>query len=459
MKNGNAIEVLKVNKKFKVYFDKGRSLKEKVLFRNRNRYEVRWVLKEISFEVKKGEAIGLIGQNGCGKSTTLKLLTRIMYPDEGSIEMKGRVSSLIELGAGFHPDMSGRENIYTNASIFGLTRKEIDARMKDIVEFSELDEFLDNPVRTYSSGMYMRLAFSVAINVDADILLIDEILAVGDANFQAKCLNKLREIKSKGTTIVIVSHSMSQIEQICDRCIWIKDGQLYKDDVPSEVVYQYLDYMGDLNRDFHKTLTNDVAIEDSLINDEQSKQIEKEQLTENQEDLSDVADSQNEIIDKTCEEQLVVLPEQGKQNKVSLLEKEVNQIVVIEQVDMLHQNEEVGINFKTGEKVILRIKYTAKPEHLDRPIIGLKLYRNDNVNSFGTNTQNEHVQVKLQKNGYIYCYIEKLNLIAGEYILDVAIRSQQMFAYDYKSHATQFVVYNSIYEEGIVHLDHIWDFK
>ena len=198
MKSENAIEVKNLKKMFKVYYDKGSQLKEKILFRNRNRYEERWVLNGISFEVKKGEAIGLIGHNGCGKSTTLKLLSKIIYPDSGSVEMKGRVSCLIELGAGFHPDMSGRENIYTNAAIFGLGKKEIDKRIDDIIAFSELEEFIDNPVRTYSSGMYMRLAFSVAINVDADILLIDEILAVGDVAFQAKCFNKLREIKAKG---------------------------------------------------------------------------------------------------------------------------------------------------------------------------------------------------------------------------------------------------------------------
>ena len=187
LNNENSIEVRNVSKSFKVYFDKGNELKEKMLFWKRNRYENRVVLNNISFTVKKGEAVGLIGRNGCGKSTTLKLLTKIIYPDSGSIEMCGRVSSLLELGAGFHPDMSGRENIYTNAAIFGLTKKEIDERLEDIIEFSELQQFIDNPVRTYSSGMYMRLAFSVAINVNADILLIDEILAVGDANFQAKC--------------------------------------------------------------------------------------------------------------------------------------------------------------------------------------------------------------------------------------------------------------------------------
>ncbi|MBR1738166.1 MAG: ABC transporter ATP-binding protein, partial [Firmicutes bacterium] len=240
----NAIEVRDLKKKFKVFYDKGTSLKERILFRKRNRYEERWVLNGISFDVKKGEAIGLVGHNGCGKSTTLKLLTRIIYPDEGSIKIKGRVSSMIELGAGFHPDMSGRENIYIYASIFGLTKKEIDERMDDIIEFSELEEFLDNPVRTYSSGMYTRLAFSVAINVKADVLLIDEILAVGDANFQAKCFNKLREIKASGTTIVIVSHALSQIEQICERSIWIQDGRIKAEGTPREVHPQYMAFMG-----------------------------------------------------------------------------------------------------------------------------------------------------------------------------------------------------------------------
>ena len=195
MQPENAIEVRDLTKKFKVYMDKGSQLKERVLFRKRNRYEERWVLNGISFNVRKGEAVGLIGHNGCGKSTTLKLLTKIIYPDSGTVEMNGRVSSLIELGAGFHPDMSGRENIYTNASIFGLSKKEIDARVDEIIAFSELEDYIDNPVRTYSSGMYMRLAFSVAINVDADILLIDEILAVGDAHFQEKCFEKMQEIK------------------------------------------------------------------------------------------------------------------------------------------------------------------------------------------------------------------------------------------------------------------------
>jgi len=238
-----SIIVDNVSKSFKIYTDKGRTLKEQTLFKKRRTFEKREVLKGISFRIKKGQAVGIIGHNGCGKSTTLKLLTKIMYPDSGSIMMKGRVSSLIELGAGFHPDMSGRDNIYINASIFGLTRKEIDAKYEKIVAFSELEEFIDNPVRTYSSGMYMRLAFAVAINVEADILLIDEILAVGDIAFQEKCFQKLLEIKKNGTTIVIVSHSLSQIEKVCERTIWLHQGVVYKEGIPQEVNGQYLEYM------------------------------------------------------------------------------------------------------------------------------------------------------------------------------------------------------------------------
>ena len=267
-----------------MFLDKGYTLKELTLFSKRRKYEEREVLKGISFEVKKGEAIGLIGHNGCGKSTTLKLLTKIMYPDSGTIEMKGRVSSLIELGAGFHPDMSGRQNIYTNASIFGLTRKEIDQRMDDIIAFSELEEFIDNPIRTYSSGMYMRLAFSVAINVDADILLIDEILAVGDANFQAKCFNKLREIKAEGTTIVIVSHALGQIEQICDRSIWIHDGLIRAEGKVYDVHAGYLKYMSE-------------KLQDTLENHSSTlEEIEKEQDEKGTCDNTEIEIEQQEVM-------------------------------------------------------------------------------------------------------------------------------------------------------------------
>ena len=230
-----------VCKTFNVYLDKANTIKEKLLFLfSRNRKEKRVVLEGISAKIKKGEVVALIGTNGSGKSTLLKLMTKIIYPNKGKIETKGKLTSLLELGAGFHPDFSGRENIYFNASIFGLTKKEIDKRLDDIIAFSELEHFIDNPVRTYSSGMYMRLAFSVAINVDADILLIDEILSVGDEHFQNKCFEKMLELKNEGKTMVFVTHSMDSVRRLCDRTIWLSNGKIKMDGNTEEVVKEYI---------------------------------------------------------------------------------------------------------------------------------------------------------------------------------------------------------------------------
>ncbi len=230
-----------VYKTFNVYLDKANTIKEKLLFfKSRNRKEKREVLKGINLKIKQGEVVALIGTNGSGKSTLLKLMTKIIYPNKGKIYTEGKLTSLLELGAGFHPDFSGRENIYFNASIFGLTKKEIDERLEDIIEFSELRPFIDNPVRTYSSGMYMRLAFSVAINVDADILLIDEILSVGDEHFQNKCFDKMRELKAKGKTMVFVTHSMQSVRNLCDRAVWLCNGEIKMDGETNTVVDEYI---------------------------------------------------------------------------------------------------------------------------------------------------------------------------------------------------------------------------
>lgn len=239
-KNNIAIKIENVEKCFKIFYDKPNTLKERVVSFGRNKKETRTILSNINIDIKKGETVALIGTNGSGKSTLLKLMTKIIYPNKGKIIIDGKLTSLLELGAGFHPDFTGRENIYFNASIFGLTRKEIDKRVNDIIEFSELEEFIDNPVRTYSSGMYMRLAFSVAINVDAEILLIDEILAVGDQHFQEKCFNKLIELKNSNKTIVIVTHSLDSVLKLCNRAIWVYDGQIKMDDSPAIVIQEYL---------------------------------------------------------------------------------------------------------------------------------------------------------------------------------------------------------------------------
>ncbi len=236
-----AIEVQDVYKTFDVYLDKANSIKEKLLFWKRNRKEIREVLKGINLNIKKGEAVALIGVNGSGKSTLLKLMTKIIYPNKGKIITRGKLTSLLELGAGFHADFSGRENIYFNASIFGLTKKEIDDRLEQIIEFSELRDYIDNPVRTYSSGMFMRLAFAVAINVDADILLVDEILSVGDQHFQAKCINKMKELKKEGKTMVFVTHSLGSAQELCDRSIWLSNGIIKMDGDTNAIIEKYIE--------------------------------------------------------------------------------------------------------------------------------------------------------------------------------------------------------------------------
>lgn len=248
----NAIEIRNMSKSFKIQYDRARDLKSLLVLHKRGRVNNIQVLKNISLDIKKGETVALIGTNGSGKSTLLKLMTKIYYPNAGTVETNGKLTSLLELGAGFHQDFTGRENIYFNASIFGLTQKEIDARMNDIIEFSELGEFIDEPIRTYSSGMYMRLAFSIAINVDAEILLIDEILAVGDQHFQEKCYAKLKELKNSDKTIVIVSHSLDVVKDLCTRAIWIYKGEFRLDGDPTYVIDEYLKQVAKDHRDERK---------------------------------------------------------------------------------------------------------------------------------------------------------------------------------------------------------------
>ena len=400
-----SIEVKDVKKKFKVYLDKGSQLKERILFQSRNKYEDRWVLNGVSFKVKKGEAIGLIGHNGCGKSTTLKLLTKIMYPNSGSVELKGRVSSLIELGAGFHPDMSGRENIYTNASIFGLSRKEIDKRMDDIIQFSEMAEFLDNPVRTYSSGMYMRLAFSVAINVDADILLIDEILAVGDVNFQTKCFEKLREIKAKGTTIVIVSHSLAQIEQICDRSIWLQDGLLRAEGSPYDVHPEYLAYMG-----------------------------EKRQ----------------EILEQESEKSNSEVEKDNEKNRWG------NGNARIQQIELTNQDGVKQKVFAVGDDINIKIKYMVS-EYVADAVVGIGIFRSDGVHCYGTNTRIDKLKkYNLNQDGEICIKLQNVKLLQGDYSIDLAIESGVSTPVDYYREATTFSIYSVLQDIGISRIEHQW---
>ena len=377
MDKENAIEVKNITKDFKVYYDKGSELKEKMLFWKRNRYEKRHVLKGISFTVKKGEAIGLVGKNGCGKSTTLKMLTKIIYPDTGSID--------------------------------------------DIIAFSELEDYIDNPVRTYSSGMYMRLAFAVAINVDADILLIDEILAVGDANYQAKCFNKLREIKADGTTIVIVSHSLGQIEQICDRSIWIKDGLIEAEGTPKDVHLKYLDYM----------------------NQERMEQAEKEQMRQ--------AKLEREQMEKKKEEERI------KKERAKVNSRYGSEDAKFTEIHMYNAKGEESRIFRTGEKMILDLSYHVENKVSDA-VFGFGIFRNDALWCYGTNTRIDRISnFDIEKDGKYKVILDDVNLIPGNYWVDITIEYGEGIPVDYYKQAIKFEVVSNLTDVGVTRIPHSWE--
>ncbi|MCK4649345.1 ATP-binding cassette domain-containing protein [bacterium] len=238
----NVIEVKDVWKKYRLHYEKEIFLKEMLsnLLRRRKYYDKFWALKGINIEIEKGETVGIIGKNGSGKTTILKLLSGITEPSKGSIKIKGRVTGLLELGAGFHPELTGRENIYLNGSILGLSRKEINQKMDSIISFADIGDFIDAQVKTYSAGMHLRLGFAIAAQVDPDILLIDEVLAVGDLAFQKKCFERIKELKKRGKTILFVSHSLNAIRKVCDRTIWLNEGKIEIDDVTEKAINFYL---------------------------------------------------------------------------------------------------------------------------------------------------------------------------------------------------------------------------
>lgn len=238
-----AIEFIEVSKRF--VLEEGRTLREFIpaLLKGSGWSAPFYALRDVSFVINRGETVGILGRNGSGKSTTLKLIAGVMAPNGGEVHVHGRVSPLIELGAGFHPDLTGRENVSLNASILGMTANEIRERFDEIVDFAELWEFMDTPVKRYSSGMYGRLGFSVAVHSDPDVLLVDEVLAVGDAAFAEKCLDKIREFQQRGVTIVIVSHSAGMVTEFCGRAILIDHGHLLEDGRPDEVMGRYWELM------------------------------------------------------------------------------------------------------------------------------------------------------------------------------------------------------------------------
>lgn len=438
------MEVIKVDnvyKNFKIYYDKGSSFKERVIFKNRNRHEVHEVLKGISLSIKKGEVVGLIGENGSGKSTLLKLMTKIIYPDKGNIEIKGKVSSLLELGAGFHPDMTGRENIYTNASIFGLTKKEIDARLERIIDFSELGDFIDNPVRTYSSGMYMRLAFSVAINVDAEILLIDEILAVGDTNFQQKCFERLRELKQQGITIVIVTHDTGTVERFCSSAVWLEDGEIKVQGKTHVVIDKYLKFMNikrieSIEQAYEKE--NEQKLQEE--NDEDKIDGKKDNVYE-----SISIDKEKENCNSNDEEEI-----DYNSNRFGLKYIEITKAILKNS-----QGNETKV-LKGGEQVELEIYYKVN-KRLEEYVFGMGFYTLEGICIYGSNTKLDDIVMKHKKNeGSVKFLIPSLPLLTGIYGLNVAVVDENGTPMDFIRNYCNFNVVSDDRSSGFIQVNHIW---
>ncbi len=410
------ISAKNVGKHFKIYKDKPTTLKDRTLAIVKKSYEEFWAIKDVSLDIKKGEVVGLIGHNGCGKSTLLKLFTRIIYPEKGQISVIGQVSSLLELGAGFHPDFTGRENIYTNASIFGISKKEIDSIIDEIIKFSELKDFIDNPVRTYSSGMYMRLAFSVAIHVKPEVLLIDEILAVGDSNFQKKCMDKIVEFKKQGVTIVIVSHDLATIEKICDQVVWLDGGVIRKKGTPKKIINAYLEQM---------------------------------------------AKNQNEALVRHNEEEKEEESLEISTNEVEATEKSDDrwgsrEIEIID-VELLKENEITAV-YDVEDKMEIKIKYKVNKD-VEDICFGVGIFGTDGVQRYGTNTHIDGEKVKLKKSGYVKFVIDRIGLVEGSYWLDVAAHDERGYPFDYRLKITEFATVSNIKDVGIVRLPHAWDFN
>ncbi|SFM12947.1 ABC-2 type transport system ATP-binding protein [Paenibacillus sp. 1_12] len=429
MDDQTAISIQNISKSFKIYRDKAYSLKEKLLKLRSNEYDDFFALQDVSLNIKKGETIGLIGHNGCGKSTLLKLITKILYPDSGQINVNGRISSLIELGAGFHPDFTGRENIYINASIFGLSRKEINGKIDEIIQFSELGNFIENPVRTYSSGMYMRLAFSVAINVNPEILLIDEILSVGDASFQKKCFDKIEGFKLNGATIVIVAHDLGTIEKICDRVVWLNEGRIVEQGDADRVVNLYTQHM-------HRKFVDQKQQEYSSAVDNEEK------------DKTQIVESEVQFEDR---------PEVS-QEKIQFNEdlRWGSKEVLITEARIINAKGESTNIISAGEPMLIEIDYKLiKPQK--EYIFGVGIFTTDKVLIYGCNTQIDKIKLEtINQNGTVSFKVDKCNILSGNYKLNVAIVDGDHRALDFIKFYMDFTVVSSDKAVGVFSVEHSW---
>jgi ABC-type polysaccharide/polyol phosphate transport system ATPase subunit len=382
------VEFHDVSKQFIIHHERSRSFQEIMvnLFRRSGETsrEEFWALKHVSFQVEPGQTLAIIGTNGSGKSTALKLLSKIIYPTSGAISVRGRVAALLELGTGFHPDLTGRENIFLNGSIIGLSRVQINQRLDKIIQFAELDRFIDVPVRNYSSGMVVRLGFAVATYVDADILLIDEVLAVGDQAFQAKCMQRIHDLQKRGATIVFVSHDLASVQRLCQRAIWLDQGQVYAEGDPRDVITQYMSERGGGKEGW--------AISSK---DAQAKTIRW---------------GSGEI--------------------------------TIERFEMLDGQGQPSEVFITGEKMVIRLWYHAKVS-VQSPAFGVGIFDENGGLIVSPNCVEDGHRLAVREGGagYVDYIFDTLPLLTGVYDLTVAIYDKDVaLPYDHQHKVAKFMV-------------------
>ncbi|HEX9162325.1 MAG TPA: ABC transporter ATP-binding protein [Thermoanaerobaculia bacterium] len=367
-------------------------------------------LKDVSFAVHKGEAFGVIGRNGSGKSTLLKIISGILKPTSGYVTVNGRIAALIELGAGFHPEITGRENVYINGIMLGLTRREIDARFDSIAEFSGISEFLDQPVKTYSSGMYVRLGFAVAVHVDPEILLIDEVLSVGDEEFSAKCIAKIQEMKYRGVTLLFVTHQLDQVRVLCDRALWLDRGEPKAIGDPIRVVDAYLQEVSGVSV---APPAPAVAVE-STQTDAENDLVEEERW------------GSGEVVLK----------------RVALVDPQGHELVAL----------------GAGTAIAIEMDVDVRVPQ-DDFVFGVGIYHADGTCVYGTNTEIEGLLPnRLQSNGRVRFVVPSLDLVAGSYRVDAAVHTRNGRAFDYRRGVLRFVVGARFHDIGVYRPKHEWRF-
>jgi ABC-type polysaccharide/polyol phosphate transport system ATPase subunit len=367
-------------------------------------------LRHVSFAVDRGEAFGIIGRNGSGKSTLLKLISGILKPTSGRVSVNGRVAALIELGAGFHPEITGRENIYINGIMLGLSRREVDQRFDKIVEFSGISEFLDQPVKTYSSGMYVRLGFAVAVHVDPDVLLIDEVLSVGDEEFSARCIAKIQEMKYRGVTLLFVTHQLDQVRNLCDRALWLDHGRTEAIGDPMRVVDAYL------------------------------------------QEVSGTPAA------PPAPEEAAPAPEEEKKPKETDEERWGSGEIVLRRVALTdHQGREL-IALGAGTPVILDLDVDVRVPQEDF-VFGIGIYHANGTCVYGTNTDLEgYVPERIERSARVRFVVPSLDLVAGTYRIDAAVHTRNGRAFDYRRNVLRIVVGSRVHDTGIYRPQHEWRF-